>query len=436
MKVARTTLAVLAVAAGAVLATWAVLSEPLLILLAGGLVLAVAVTNRPAVALTIWLASLLFVPYWIGVDLGGLIPPPTLVAVALIPALWSARKAVRISPLDILVIAGMLATSAAAVVAGSPAATSRSILVGWLPAYIVVRILSARIGGRKFAIIFVALAVIAAAWSLIEFAADFHPFTALESTAAWNEIQSRGGQSRSEGAFGHSIVMGGVLASAVPFALTMPGKVVWKLAAVVVLLGGTLVTFSRGGITAALLCLGLTLILSPRRSFSITARMAVSIGLLLAAILVAPQVLSVFDSSQAETAASSQYRENIFAVFAQDVAFFGPGAGLFEGPTGLVYQGFTSVDNAYALGLLQFGWVPMILLLSAPIAVAVLSLRWRTGPAGVALIGQLVLIGTVALILQLAPLLFALAAVGVSAFTESPTAAKSRELARSTSQSG
>ncbi|MFJ4038190.1 O-antigen ligase family protein [Microbacterium sp. NPDC090007] len=394
----------------------AALNQPLLVLAIVGVFGAVVLRRRPTAALVVWLASLLFVPAWIGVDLGGIVPPATLAAVMLLPALIRARRSVKVHPLDVVITVAFALLFAAMLFAGAPGSSVRGTLMTLIPAYVVLRVLSAEIGIERAGRVFAVMATITAGWSIAEFLTGIHPFETLASTANWNDIQIRGGLARSEGALGHSIVMGGVLASAVPFALTMRARVGWKLAATALLLVGTLVTFSRGAIIAALLGLVLTLVLSPGRNLSALARGTITIGLLTLAVFVAPQVLSVFDASEAETSASSLYRENVLAVFANDVSVFGLGRGIAQDQTGLVYQGFNSIDNAYVLWLLQYGWIPTVLIFAASIMVAVGSFGWRSGAAGVSLIGLLVLASTVALILQLGPILFAVTALGVTAY--------------------
>ncbi|MGK3649165.1 hypothetical protein [Pseudarthrobacter enclensis] len=312
----------------------------------------------------------------------------------------------RPSKADLCVIA-LLVASAFGVYFGSSTGTSSasaftSMLTLWVPGYLVGRIVCERAG-----ISFVKTAVsvafgIVGLLAIVEKLLGWHMFVVqagMNSLAEiWAPVQSRGGEDRSEWAFGHSIALGGSLALSIPFLLASALKTKTKLVLLALILGGVATTYSRGAMLAA----GLTLVLSLLTARNLRSSHRV---LLLAATIgfgVATSInfAAVSDDAGTEVSNSSDYRISLFTRLLPTLEPIGRANSYVSGVNQGQYGNYTSIDNAFMAQGLGFGWIAMLIAAVPFIGMGVRYVYRRATFAEIAMLGQLPVITTVALITQ------------------------------------
>ncbi|RBY86139.1 hypothetical protein [Blastococcus sp. TF02A-26] len=395
----------------------------LLVPLAGAALVVAAGTlllrRSPRLALVVWLVVLCFVPVWAGSDLGLPQEPQVAATLGLLVALLSLRGSlpVRLTVVDLLVM-GFVVSALLPVLTGWGTSRELDVLVlRWAGAYALGRVVGRRVRPEH---VYTAVAVcftVVAALTLLEWLTDWNPFLLvpgegpLADTWAW--IQERGGVARAEGAFGHSIALGGSLALAVPMVLVSPLRVPVRMAMVVLLGAASAVTFSRIGLGT--LTLGLLLVVVfLRTGLSRRMRALVAGGLVAGAAAAAPLVSTVFEAAGDEATGSADYRSDLLDLLGQ-VRPLGLSPSYFLAATGESSFGtFRSIDNALLLAGLNYGWIPLLFVLAA-LAVAVGAvLRRRATAATIAVVAQLPALGTVALITQYASWLWFVAGLAVA----------------------
>lgn len=361
----------------------------------------------PRTGFVLWTCVGFLVPVWVGITLGFFWSAITVLTVALIVV--NARM-VPLLPVD-----GMMAGFAALVLGlqlagGVTLGDAVTAMLEWVIPYTWGRIVLARVSTRWVTSVITALACIAAVLALIEFLTSYNPFVLIPGSeplySAWNTLQERGGILRAEGAFGHSIALGAVLAMSSAFAFAAPWRVVPKTLAVALIVAGTVVTFSRAGLITLVLTVVLSIVLLPgvSRRFRVIATVVGVAG----AVIALPVVGSVLESAGDEAAGSAGYRTDLLVLLGQVHLFGNPGEWQTL-VTGDFYLGYfaRSIDNALMLSLLRYGAVPAILAFGVIVIAALLILR-REGrsPAAVAVAGQLPSLVVVALITQYGALLW------------------------------
>ncbi len=274
--------------------------------------------------------------------------------------------------------------------------------------------------------------------AVLEFLTSTNPFVLISRPNAlynlWGVIQIRGGVSRAEVSFGHSIALGCSLAMAVPLTLASSLRPAVKLATIVLLLAGSAVTFSRVGIICAVLGLTLSLVFMPS-SLPVRTRAAIGAAAVAVAVGVGPFVSQVFTAAGSEATGSAQYRGRLTSLI--------PGmdpSGLSHlavryADGNLKFGNFDSIDSELILFGLLYGWIPLAALLVA-LAVAVSCvLARRASPATISIVAQLPALATVALITQYRMLFWFFAGVAVATQTVSRSTARG-DLARTQPFSG
>jgi hypothetical protein len=219
--------------------------------------------------------------------------------------------------------------------------------------------------------------------------------------AQWGTLQLRGGVLRAEGAFGQAIPLGAAIALGVPFALGSRLRTWLKFSVVAVLLAGTVVTFSRIGMSCAVL--GLLLCAFFLRG-SLTTRVRVAlVGVLAVAVAAAFPLLSeVFTSAGSEATDSAAYRGGLLTTIGT-MSPFGVASSYQKTPAGIVYfDGFKSIDSALIFAGLNLGLVAMVIGLVGLAAAIVVVLLRRATPATIAVVAQIPALTSVALITQYA----------------------------------
>ena len=358
--------------------------------------------GHPRFALVSWLVCLIAVPVWPELHIGAALQPLSALSLLLVPSIvrhWSGR----IRRGDWLMLAFAAAATISAAVFNSPQFAWVAVFTQWGAAYLVGRSLGPALGE---AWVYRAIAIagtFVGVWALVEFLAGLHLFEGYFvafDTAGWSTIQMRGSLARSEGAFGHSIAMGGFLALCVPFVIACKTTTPRRIAMLVIVSAGGLVTFSRGAIIGVAAAIVFSLLFMTSESLTRRTRTGLVVTAVLASAVAVPFTLNLFDSVSSDLTVSTNYRGDLSTSFIPDLNAFGLGNGVqFEGAVQR-YRQFTSIDNAYALLGLQLGWVPLAILALGVVAVTIRLLRGRGGPADVAIASQAIVLYTVALITQ------------------------------------
>ncbi|WP_105031413.1 hypothetical protein [Arthrobacter ruber] len=375
--------------------------------LIGPVVALMVFPRHPKLGFLFWLLTVSAVPCWIGIGVAGVFAPVTTVSsfvalsCLLVGTRWEPNKA------D-LCVSALLVLAAFGVAFGSSSGKSSisafiSMLTLWVAGYLVGRFVCEKAGIRfvktSVGITFGVVGLLA----IIEKLFGWHPFVGLAGMNSlaelWAPIQTRAGESRSEWAFGHSIALGGSLALAIPFLLSSGLKTRNKLVLLSLILVGVATTLSRGAMLAA----GLTLILALLTAKNLRAgqRAFLFIFATILGMFTAISFMAVSDEAGSEVTNSSSYRVNLLTRLIGTLAPIGRAHSYMADASGSGQYGiYGSIDNAFMAVGLGFGWIAMALVIF-PFAVMSLRLvRGRASFAEVALIGQLPVIATVAMITQ------------------------------------
>jgi hypothetical protein len=392
--------------------------------------LAVAFLYRsPRLAVTGWIAVVCFVPVWAGVGVGVYFEPAVfagLVAVAAVLAGWRGPS-VRPVAVDLILAAFVLTALLPSLVGRGTVDGVFVLLAHWMGAYLLGRLAGHRLPiDRVYCVVAVAFTVVAIL-ALVEFASGWNPFLLVPGSGGlqeiWGTVQERGGVARVEGAFGHSIALGGALALALPLTLAAPFRSGTRLVMAVLMGAACTVTFSRIGLGTAVVAV-LLAVVALRGAMGTRLRLLLSGGLLLGAAAAAPLLDRVFAAAGDEAAGSAGYRADLLTLVGQ-IRLWGLSPGYYRSPTGEASFGsFRSIDSALVLTGLTYGWIPLLLLLTAALVAVGAVLRGRATPPTVALVAQLPAFALVALITQYAGWAWFVAGLAVAAQarrrTESP----------------
>jgi hypothetical protein len=409
---------------------------PVLGVLAVVAVLAVALLSRaPRLAFTGWLAAVCFVPVWAGITVKVSLEPHVLASLGLVVCLLVSFVSGRGRGLapgrvtwgDGLFVALVVASLVPVLVGRVGFSDVFVLLVQWTAAFLAGRLIGYRV---PLAWVYGAIAVVftvVSVFALIEFLTHWNPFVLVPGSdslhAVWSPIQDRGGRARAEGAFGHSIALGACLAMAVPITLTSPFRTWLRMAMVVLMLGASVVTFSRIGLVTAVLGVVLAVVFL-RSGLPSRVRAAVVGGMVVVAVASASLVSEVFTAAGTEASDSAGYRLALLNLV-PDLVPFGYSSSAYRQATGQLVLAniptsdgiLQSVDNALLLLGLTYGWVPMVVVLAGLLAaVGCVLARWVTAPT-IALVAQIPALATVALITQYSTVTWFVA--GLAVFSQS-----------------
>lgn len=354
--------------------------------------------------MVLWLTVMVAAPVWIEVRIGATFPPLSVVFLMMIPAVVYAADA-RVTKTDLLIFGFTIFAAVATFFADTPMYAFTTVLVQWLPAYFIGRHL-APAAGMEWTYRAVAFASgIVGLWAVGEFIFGLHVFqhfAGTTSSGGWQAIQVRGPYARSEGAFGHSIALGGFLSIGLPFIIGAKFKPLQRMFLLIISAAGLIVTFSRGPLVGGLIVVILGVMFMTTESMSRRLRGWMLGLLVVAGFTVLPLLFGLFDTLSYDTKVSTGYRTLLFQTILQDMHPLGTASGFGVGPGGkYFYWDFSSIDNAYVLAVLQYGWLPVVFLLAGLIALMVrVLIKRQCGPADIALIGQIWVMSTVALITQ------------------------------------
>jgi hypothetical protein len=367
-------------------------------------------------AVAAWTATLFFVPVWVGVQAGIYIT--ALTAITVVCILSTAERGIRWVTADTLMTILFAAILVAFLVAGATWGHVLDSLTGWLVPYVWGRLILNRANENWIAACISVAALVAATLSIVEFLSGFNIFHLIPGAGSsnWGGQQIRAELPRSEGAFGHSIALGGSLALASAFVLVVRWPVWARAAALALIATGAAFTFSRIG----LIGLALTVVLSVvflGRQLGRGVRIAASTILGAGAVVALPFLVQVFGDAGSEAQGSAEYRLDLVPLVDLMVPLgLSPGREVLA--TGEDYfGGFRSIDSALILTGLRFGLVPLAIVVMLALLALVVVLRGRGNPAAVAVVAQLPALGTVALITQYAVFVWFAAGLAVASYT-------------------
>lgn len=383
----------------------------------------------PRRALILYLGLVLFVPYWIGIVVAGQFIP-----LAFLLAIWSVvavfRVGVRYALVDLLLLA-LVALVLLGVVTGQVRFGHALALMGsWIAPYLLGRHTEYSVGLARITPVIAVITAILSVQALTEFILNWHPFTSLDfgmgPAEIWNSIQYRSQFPRSEGALGHSITMGGVIAIGVPFILMTRWRIQVRVLLLAIATCAVAVTFSRNALIAVGLAILFTSMLSSRAVMSTIARRGLVFAVVLAGGIGAPVYLRIIDGGTGVLAASTDYRANYLSLL-PSIQWFGLAPIFTEYAPGQfgwasdLYAGdvIVTLDNSVLLTALQFGWIPTAPMLAAFGCIALAMFRTRDNPALVATCAQFFTVATVAMITQFPYMFWLVLGLGASSYQRS-----------------
>lgn len=370
----------------------------------------------PRLTVVVWAVVLFFVPVWIGVSVGFFWSAITLLTLV---AVLTSLSDIRLTSIDlVMAVFAFMVVVLFAVKAATLSATVIALLE-WVLPYVWGRLVLARVHRSFLTKVIAVVAVVAAVLGLVEFASGTNVFVSLPAMSAdlyatWGPLQVRADRLRVEGAWGHSIALGAGFAMSSAFVVAARWPVIVRLIALGLIAGATVTTISRIG----MLTLGFTIVLAVMLLPGLDKALRWAVGALtvVGVLVIIPFVGEVFLEAGDEAGGSADYRTGLFSLVSQ-VQLFG-GAGDWTGLTvGGDYLGAyaKSIDNAFLVFALRFGWVPSLLLVAALVLVGLSILRpGAASPASIAVAAQLPAIFAVALITQAGAYLWFLTGLAVA----------------------
>lgn len=380
-------------------------------------VLLVLGRRRPVLLAVGYLGVMNFVPIWGGVTVGVYLQPQVLAGlVVLAIAVPGIRRAGgRLTGIDVLVALLVVACLAPLAVGGATLSSVVVAAVQYLGAYLVGRLLPSRVGWDRLLRVVLVVFSLLAITTLAENVTGTNLFQSFPGSpglhALWDQIQTRGGVARAEGAFGHSIALGASLALALPLVLAAPVRAWVRVTAATVMLGAVVVTYSRIGLVTAVLGVALSVLVARELSVRLRVLLVAAGGAVLAVAW--PLLSRVFLAAGDEATNSAAYRADLLALVGE-IDVLGFSSAFTRGPDGSVrFDSFGSIDSALILHGLTYGWLSLVLVLVLLAgAVMAVVLRRATAPT-IALAAQVPALATVALITQYATMVWFVAGLAV-----------------------
>lgn len=395
----------------------------LLIALALCVVLAVALVRamgrRPWLAMLLVLCSIAFVPVWVAAPVNPYVPPATLMCVLALVALLP-RFSFRLTAGDVLILSAMLLVMASRFVGANKLYVQSDVWFGALPAYLVGRCAIETVGRKRVYGLIAGVWAVVAVLALVEFVTKTNIFVNIHFSNSmysnWSQIQVRGGLSRVEGAFGHSIALGTSLAAGIPFAAAAPWRRSVRVGVMLLILAGTLPTLSRTGMLCAVLALALSVTLM-RSDLGAVARGSVILLLGAGAAAILPTILQVFAVAGTEQSGSADYRGHLLRLITRLIPLGQSPAAQSNGRS-TTWDGFESVDDQMLLGALRFGWAPVVLLSIGLAVLVVRALGTRATAPQIAVVSFIPAYVTVAFITQLGTVVWLVVGLAVATQAE------------------
>jgi hypothetical protein len=374
---------------------------------------------HPRLATLGYLAVLMFVPAWLGVSVGVDLSVISLVGLAIVVALFGLDSALP-ATFD-LVLLGFASLSTVMTVVGILDLNSLVQVVAWwvLP-YFVARTVASHGRLRNVYDTVAVLIVVVAVLAMVESATSYNIFDStlghLGRGAQWSSLQMRGGMVRVEGAFGHSIALGGTLAMSVPLVWASRWPSWYKVVGLGAVAAASFLTFSRIGMISTFMALALCFIFL-RSELARRARWVIAlVGSVLVAVFV-PIVLQVLSNAGGEASQSADFRFFLLKLV-PSMAFFG-------GASSSAVQ-LRSIDSVIIVVGVHFGIIPLLFLLVCALA-GVIALFRRPSPPLVAVAAILPGLTSVSFITQFTAFFWFVTGLGISASTEAARADRSYE---------
>ena len=373
--------------------------------------------NRLVVpAFAAWLVSVCFVPYWLGVNIGIGWAPATLVSVGLLAVLMPMRE-LRPGLVDAVLVFVLLGYALAVAIGDTTLAGGAVLITQWGFGSLAGRAVTARLGPSTVSLMFSLAGGLVAVLAIVEFATGTNVFVQMSAAnplyTTWGDLQERGGIVRAEGAFGHSLALGGALSIAIPFALSAPIRQWQRLLITLALLTAVTLTFSRTAMVCAIVALLLTVLLQSGVG-SPGLRVSLLAGASVVGVAFFPLVASVFTQAGEEANNSAAYRGELLPLFAE-MQLVGQSPAFQRTADGRAYFGnFRSIDSAIILTGLTYGLVPLLLLLAVLVGGIAVLVRGEATAGTVAVVAQLPALATVAFITQYTILFWFVAGVAVT----------------------
>lgn len=371
--------------------------------------------RAPRASFALWVLAAFFLPIWVGLNVGFYLSAITLLTLGFV-VLHGGRFRLAAPDTFMLLFVGLIVLLFGARQIELSYLTS-GILELVLP-YFWGRIVYTRLGSRTVTAWIAGAAVAVGVLAVIEFATGSNPFIGIPGyaplQATWGTLQPRAGFLRAEGAFGHSIALGGALAMSSAFVLAARVRTWAKVTGLIAIGVAEVFTFSRIGIITFVLTVVISVLVL--RGVGASTRW-LTVGLLTAGLFVlVPFLDTVFLDAGGEAGGSADYRGSLTVLLGQ-VQLIGGASGWEDLIVGDAYLGnFTaSTDNAFISLLLRYGWLPtaaLFAVLAGAVAVAVRG--GRMSPASVAIIAQLPGLFAVAFITQYGVLFWFIVGVAVS----------------------
>lgn len=389
--------------------------------LSGGGLLWYLFERWPAAGLVFWLVTVCFMPVWWAVRIG-LDWRPAIIGGIILLSTYITRFPRVFTAADLGVGLLFMAGIFPLVFGGASSSSVFGLASQWILGFLLGRLVLLRLGEDLVYRIIIVMFAIVAVLALVEFVLDWHPWSLTagphnEIYAIWGPIQGRGGLSRSEGAFGHSIALGCSLALTLPLVLAARLRPWVRFALACLMIGATLVTLSRGALLSAGLSILLVAVFGGRRYGAESRRTAVVV-LVVGALVSLPALSSVLASAGDEAGKSADYRGRLLDLIgAMDpLGLSGQGRTAANGER---YIGtFQSIDSQIILTGLTYGWIVLLLGLGLLLAAAVLVIVGRATPGIIAIVGQAPALASVALITQYNIFFWFVAGLGVAALAK------------------
>jgi hypothetical protein len=388
--------------------------------LGGGGLLWYLFERWPAAGLVFWLVTVCFMPVWWAIRIG-LDWRPAIIGGIILLSTYITRFPRVFTAADLGVGLLFMAGAFPLVFGGSSASSVFGLASQWILGFLLGRLVLLRLGEDLVYRIIVVMFAIVAVFAIVEFVLDWHPWSLIgphnELYAIWGPIQGRGGLSRSEGAFGHSIALGCSLALTLPFVLAARLRPWVRFALACLMIGATLVTLSRGALLSAGLSILLVAVFGGRH-YGAEPRRTATLVLVVGALVSLPALSSVLAAAGDEAGKSADYRGRLLDLIgAMDpLGLSGQGRTAANGER---YIGtFQSIDSQIILTGLTYGWIVLLLGLGLVLAAAVLVIAGRASPGVIAIVGQIPAMASVALITQYNIFFWFIAGLGVAALAK------------------
>ena len=385
--------------------------------LCGVFALILVMRRWPDWAMALWTATLFFTPVWLGVGVFGVFIS-ALSAMTVLAIASGFGRGLRWSFVDTVMLVLFFALVLAYFIGDSVTGHIQESILVWFVPYIWGRVVLSRVSAEWIATCIAVAAIVASVLAITEFFTGNNIFLSIPgaSSSVWNEQRERAGLLRVEGAFGHSIALGGTLSMAACFVMSVRWPTWARTLALLVIGVATALTFSRLGIIGYALTVLLAAIFLGAylgRELRIAALALIAVG----TVVGLPLMLQIFGSAGAEAEGSAGYRFDLLPLV-DSMALVGLSPAREVLATGEDYWGgFRSIDSALILIGLRFGLVCLAIVLLLIIVLIVGVIRGRATPASIALVAQIPAFAAVALITQYAVFVWFAAGLAVASYS-------------------